>query len=83
MEVRNLRKSNQKHKKYAADVVVDGKLYKNVNFGDVRYQQYKDRTSLKLYSHLDHNDWDRKVKFYKRHDHNTGPAAMLSKEFLW
>ena len=24
-----------------------------------------------------------KVKFYQRHNLNNGPAAMLSKEFLW
>ena len=83
MEVFNLRKSTRKNKKYAADVKLNGKLYKNVNFGSLNYQQYKDSTPLKLYSHLDHNDLDRKIKFHKRHKHNNGPAALLSKEFLW
>jgi len=83
MEVINLRKSNQKNKKYAADVIIRGQLHKNVNFGDTRYQHYRDQTPLKLYSDLDHNDWDRKESFHKRHSHNHGPASMLSKEFLW
>lgn len=83
MEVFNLRQSNRKHKKYAADVFLRGRLYRNVHFGDTRYQHYHDMTPLKLYSHLDHNDWDRKERFQARHQHNSGPAAMLSKEFLW
>lgn len=83
MEVFNLRASNQRHKKYAADVILRGKLYRNVNFGDKRYQHYKDSTPLRLYSHLDHNDLNRKAKFYQRHGSNNGPAALLSKEFLW
>ncbi len=83
MEVFNLRKSTRKNKKYMADVKLRGEMYKNVHFGDARYQHYKDITPLKLYSHLDHKDWDRKVRFYQRHNLNNGPAAMLSKEFLW
>lgn len=83
MEVLNIRKSNQKNKKYAADVIIRGQLHKNVNFGDVRYSHYRDTTHLKLYSNLDHLDWNRKVRFHQRHRHNNGPAAMLSKEFLW
>jgi hypothetical protein len=33
----------------------------------LRYQQYKDRTPLKLYSNLDHNDPKRRELYYKRH----------------
>lgn len=83
MEVFNLRKSTRKNKKYMADVILKGKLYKNVHFGDARFAQYRDNTPLKLFSYLDHNDWDRKIRFYERHKHNNGPAAELSKEFLW
>lgn len=83
MEVLRLIKSPRQGKKYRADVIINGKLYKNIDFGSTDYQQYRDSTPLKLYSHLDHNDWDRKVRFYQRHQKNNGPAAMLSKEFLW
>lgn len=83
MEISNIRKSTQKYKKYMADVVYNDKLYKNQHFGDNRYHQYKDSTILKIYSHLDHNDLDRRRLFHARHKNNTGISAMLSKEFLW
>jgi hypothetical protein len=83
MEVISIKVSPAKHKKYRADVLIDGKLHKSVDFGDKRYQHYKDMTKLKAYSYLDHNDWKRKESFHKRHAHNVGPAALLSKEFLW
>ncbi len=83
MEVSNLKKSTRKDKKYMADVKIGNKQYKNIHFGDTRYEHYKDSTPLKLYSHLDHNNLGRKKLFHDRHNKNTGPAAMLSKEFLW
>lgn len=83
MEVSNIRKSTQKYKKYMADVVYNDKSYKNKHFGDVRYEHYKDSTELKLYSHLDHKDFDRKRLFHARHKNYTGISAMLCKEFLW
>ena len=43
------KKSNKKFKKYKA-ILPNGE---EVHFGDTRYQQYKDRTPLKLYSNLD------------------------------
>ena len=83
MEVYDLRRSTQRNKKYAADVKIDNILYRNVNFGDNRYEHYKDSTPLKLYSHLNHNDLERRRLFHTRHKNNTGPASMLAKEFLW
>lgn len=82
MQVLDLRKSNQKYKKYRADVVIDGQTYRNIDFGDTRYQHFRDSTPLKLYSYLDHNDEKRRQNFYKRHQYNNGPAALLSKKFL-
>ena len=76
-------KEGQGHSKYIADVVIDGVLYKGVKFGDKRYQHYKDRTYLKLYSHLDHGDKERLRLFHLRHKKNNGPSALLSKRFLW
>ncbi len=83
MEVLDIRKSKQKNKKYSADVILNGKLYKNVNFGSLNYEQYKDSTPLKLYSYLDHNDKNRRRLYHIRHKHNNGPAGLLSKYFLW
>jgi hypothetical protein len=69
--------------KYEADIFWNGELLKNVSFGDRRYQQYKDRTPLKLYSKLDHMDKDRLRLFHIRHRNNNGPSAVLSKKYLW
>ncbi len=49
-------KSNVKYKKYKA-ILPNGKT---VNFGDTRYEQYEDKTPLKLYSNLDHHDKKRR-----------------------
>ena len=83
MEVSNLRRSSRKHKKYMADVIYNGKSYKNIHFGDIRYGQYKDSTTLKLFSNMDHNDSKKKLLFHSRHKNNNGISSMLSKEFLW
>ena len=79
-----LTKSNRKNKKYMAAIVDDnGNIYKNVHFGDTRYQQYKDKTPLGLYSHLDHNDENRRRLYHLRHKNDTKPAGILSKAYLW
>jgi hypothetical protein len=57
--------------------------FKIVNFGSRDHQHYKDRTPLKLWSHLDHNDNARRDRFYARHKNNNGIAAQLSKKYLW
>lgn len=83
MEVSNLRKSTRRNKKYMADVVYNNKFHKNQHFGDIRYGQYKDSSPLKLFSHMDHNNLERKRLFHSRHKNNTGIPSMLCKEFLW
>ena len=46
-------KSNRKNKKYNAILInYNTKQKKIIPFGDLRYQQYKDRTYLNLYSHF-------------------------------
>jgi hypothetical protein len=37
-----------------------------IHFGDLRYQQFKDQTTLKIYSHLDHNDAKRRHNYLRR-----------------
>jgi hypothetical protein len=39
----------------------------HVSFGNREYQQYRDKTPLKLYSNLDHNDKKRRRNYRKRH----------------
>lgn len=74
-------KSKAKGKKYTA-ILPDGK---RVNFGAEGYAQYKDRTPLKLYSHLDHNDSERRKRYYDRHnkDYPKYSPDWFSKKYLW
>ena len=76
-----IEKSKVKNKKYAA-ILPNGK---RVNFGDKRYQQYEDKTNLKLYSNLDHHDKQRKKRYYERHDkyYPKYSPDWLSKTYLW
>ena len=81
-------KSNAKNKKYSA-------ILKNkdtgrtiaINFGDTRYQQYKDSTGLGLYSHLDHIDKERRSRYRSRHKVHLKPGyyspAYFSYRYLW
>lgn len=71
------------YKKYRADVLIDEEVFKNVDFGDTRYSQFRDSTPLKLYSNLDHGDRERLRLYHIRHKNNNGPAGLLSKRFLW
>jgi hypothetical protein len=83
MEVISIVRSPIKFKKYRANVIYKGKQYNNVDFGDTRYQQFKDQTPLKLYSNLDNNDPIRRKSYLARHKHNDGPAGYLSRNYLW
>lgn len=83
MEILRIAKSPRRFKKYRANVIINGQLFENVDFGDTRYQQYKDNTPLKLYSHMDHNDIKRRKSYLARHKHDKGPAGILSRKLLW
>ena len=54
-------KSSRKNKKY--QVYYNGKW---IHFGDTRYEHYKDKTPLKLYSYLDHKDKKRRQDYLNR-----------------
>lgn len=82
-ELLKIIKSPAKTCKYRADINLNGEIFKNVDFGDIRHSHYKDSTPLKLYSHLDHGDMKRLHNYYMRHAKNNGPAAFLSKHYLW
>ena len=55
-------KSKSKNKKYSV-VTPSGK---KINFGDKRYEQFKDTTPLKLYKNLDHGDKKRQKNYCAR-----------------
>ena len=61
-------KSKRKHKKYTAFIQNrKTKKIRILSFGDNRYQQYKDRTPLKLYKSLDHGSRRRMHNYFNRH----------------
>ena len=66
-KILKISKSKTKGKKYAAKVQ-NNKTHKirTINFGALGYQQFKDRTSLKLYKKLDHGDKNRQKRYYSR-----------------
>ena len=74
-------KSTRQFKKYMA-VFSDSKT---VHFGDNRYGQYRDKTRLKLYTRLDHNDPKRKDNYYARHgvDAKLYTPKWFSHKYLW
>ncbi len=76
-------KSKVKNKKYAVYVKGKNGKTKLINFGDSRYQQYKDK--LKIYSKLDHNDKKRRDRYYARHGKTTDKNTALywSNKILW
>ena len=43
------------------------KKIRKLHFGDRRYQQYKDRTPLKLYKRKNHNTKKRQQNYFSRH----------------
>jgi hypothetical protein len=56
-------KSNVKYKKYSVYVMKNGKKTK-INFGDTRYQHFKDK--IGDYKNLDHNDTERRKNYLSR-----------------
>lgn len=75
------KRSTRKHKKYMA-VFESGKT---VHFGDKRYQQFKDSTGLRLYSHLNHGDLRRRKLYYMRHGKKATmySAKWFAHKYLW
>ncbi len=77
--------SKAKNKKYSVYVKSDKTKsgMKLIHFGDKRYEQFKDK--LGHYSKLDHNDKERKKKYYSRHGKATSKdtAKYWSHKILW
>ena len=74
--------SSKKGKKYKA-AFQDGTV---VHFGHPSYEQFKDSTGLRLFSHKDHGDPVRRENFRKRHDCLHKPkktAGYLACKYLW
>jgi len=68
-------------KKYTV-IVKDKKTKKTrkIHFGDRRYQQYKDRTPLKLYKNKNHNTRKRMRNYFSRHSGTKKRGKAIKKE---
>ena len=68
-------------KKYTVKVKNNktGRIRK-IHFGDVRYQQYKDRTPLKLYKKMNHNTRKRMRNYFSRHSGTKNRKQAIKKE---
>lgn len=74
-------KSGRKGKKYA--VVVENRKTKKrrkIHFGASAYQQYKDRTPLKLYARSNHRDRKRMENYFNRHSGTRNRGAAIKRE---
>ena len=82
-----LQQAKNKDNKYRA-TFVNPKTGKqnNVEFGSAYYSQFKDSTPLMLFSNKNHNDPERRKRYYQRHGQNKGEFLSkdwFSKRFLW
>lgn len=75
--------SSRKNKKYKATIKHYTGETVSIHFGDSRYQQYKDK--IGHYSHLDHNDKERRKRFRARHKYNKDEYSptYFSWTYLW
>ena len=74
-------KSKQKGKKYTVIVEDrDTKKTRTIHFGGLGYQQYKDRTPLKLYAKDNHNTRKRMRNYLKRHSGTPLRGEAIKKE---
>ena len=82
MQERILRIEKGKHpKKYTAFVQnLKTKKIRKLNFGDRRYEQYKDSTPLKAWAHKNHNSFLRRRNYFKRHSGVNTKKEALQKE---
>ena len=68
-------------KKYTAYIKNNKtKKQRKLHFGDRRYQQYKDRTKLKLYKNKNHNTLKRMRNYYSRHSGTKNRKIAIDNE---
>jgi len=72
------------NKKYKV-IIRDKDKKKTVQFGDKRYQQYQDKTPLKLYTNKNHMDKKRRASYRARHNYEKPKysAGWFALKYLW
>lgn len=83
-EIVDLFKSPKENKKYRVVLKnkINGKI-KNIDFGQIGYEQYKDSTPLKLYKNFDHLDEKRLKNFRSRFRNQYNPNIYSPLWFSW
>lgn len=74
------------NKKYKVVILFKDGRKKTIQFGDKRYEQYKDSTPLKLYTRLNHGDKERRRLYKCRHENNRHTkftAGWFADKYLW
>ena len=71
-----IRPSRRRYKKY--DAILDSG--RTISFGDNRYPQYKDSTHIGRYSSKDHDDKERRKRYFLRHSGVGSKVKALKKE---
>ena len=74
-------KRGTNHKKYKA--IIENKKSgkkRTLQFGDNRYEQYKDSTGLGLYTHKNHSDLQRRRNYFNRHSGVSSKSKALDIE---
>ena len=75
------KRSPLQFKKYRAIIKnLETGVHRHIDFGDNRYQQYKDRTSLKLYKSKNHGNRQRMRNYFNRHSGTPNRSRAINKE---
>ena len=77
----SIEKSTRKGKKYKA--IIENRITgrtRTLHFGGLGYAQYKDRTKVGAYTHLNHGDRRRMSRYYQRHSGVKTRAQGIKKE---
>jgi hypothetical protein len=74
-------KSKKNGKKYTAYIENrKTKKIRKLNFGAIGYQQYKDKTPLKIYATINHLDRKRRSNYFSRHSGTPIRTQAIKKE---
>lgn len=77
----SFKKSPIKNKKYRALIQnIKTKKTRNIDFGGLGYEQYKDRTGVGLYTNVNHGNRKRMRNYFNRHSGTPNRKEAIEKE---
>lgn len=77
VRVLNIKRSNKAKSKYTIIIYYKGKT-RAINFGHIDYQQYRDRSPLKLFKYLNHLDENRRLDYLARASKIINKKGLLT-----